>query len=93
MADALNAEETALYDDLVKRAGEVARRLLTERGLIYLDDLAPETARELLRTAWREAAQTRFEGLDIRELHAEIDIMVDSLVMDPEKGVGPVSIH
>lgn len=61
--------------------------------MIYLDDLEPEAARELLRTAWREAAQTRFEGLDISELHAEIDIMVDSLVMDPERSVSPVSIH
>lgn len=93
MADALSAEETALYDDLAKRAGDVARRLLTERGLIYLEDLAPEAARELLRTARREAAQTRFEGLDIREHHAEIDIMVDSLVMDPKQSVSPISIH
>lgn len=59
----------------------VAGRLLAERGLIYLDDLNPEAARELLRAAWREAARERFSGLDISELDAEIDAMVDSLVM------------
>lgn len=59
----------------------VARRLLAERGLIYLDDLDPQAARELLRAAWREAARERFAGLDISELDAEIDAMVDSLVM------------
>lgn len=59
----------------------VAGRLLAERGLIYLEDLDPEAARELLRAAWREAARERFSGLDISELDAEIDAMVDSLVM------------
>lgn len=59
----------------------VASRLLAERGLIYLEDLDPEAARELLRAAWREAARERFSGLDNSELDAAIDAMVDSLVM------------
>ena len=59
----------------------VAGRLLAEGGLIYLEDLDPEAARELLRAAWREAARERFAGLDISGLDAEIDAMVDSLVM------------
>ncbi|HAF81403.1 MAG TPA: hypothetical protein DCG66_10365 [Brevundimonas sp.] len=92
MADEITAEETALYEDLAERAGEVARRLLAERGLIYLDDLDPEAARDLLRIAWREAAQTRFEGLDISELHAEIDAMIESLVITPQ-GETLTSIH
>ncbi|MBA4806908.1 hypothetical protein [Brevundimonas sp.] len=86
MADEITAEETALYEDLAERAGEVARRLLAERGLIYLDDLDPEAARDLLGIAWREAAQTRFEGLDVSELHAEIDAMIQTLVMTPQGG-------
>lgn len=94
VADEFTAEETALYDELAERAGEVARRILAERGLIYLDDLAPEAARDLLRIAWREAAQARFEGQDVSELHAEIDLMVDSLVMSSESGApAPASIH
>jgi hypothetical protein len=92
VADEITAEETALYEDLAERAGEVARRLLAERGLIYLDDLDPEAARDLLRIAWREAAQTRFEGLDISELHAEIDAMIESLVITPQ-GETLTSIH
>ncbi|MBB5738628.1 MAG: hypothetical protein KKC29_00020 [Alphaproteobacteria bacterium] len=52
MADEFTAEETALYDELAERAGEVARRILAERGLIYLDDLTPAAARDLLRIAW-----------------------------------------
>ncbi len=59
----------------------VASRLLAERGLIYLEDLDPQEARELLRAAWRAAARERFSGLDISELDAEIDAMVDSVVM------------
>lgn len=94
MAEEFTAEETALYDDLAERAGEVARRILAERGLIYLDDLNPGAARDLLRIAWREAAQSRFEGQDVSELHVEIDIMIDSLIMSPESGPGAgLSIH
>lgn len=94
MADEFTAEETVLYDELAERAGEVARRILAERGLIYLDDLAPEAARDLLRIAWREAAQAQFEGQDVSELYAEIDLMVDSLVMSSESGApAPASIH
>lgn len=93
MTEPLTAEETALYEDLAERAGVVAKRLLAERGLIYLNDLDPEAARDVLRVAWREAAQSRFEGLDVTELHAEIDAMVDSIVMTPECGASRVSIH
>ncbi|MDA1322533.1 MAG: hypothetical protein ACT6R7_07480 [Brevundimonas aurantiaca] len=49
--------------------------------MIYLEDLKPEAARELLRAAWREAARERFSGLDISELDAEIDAVVDSLIL------------
>ena len=59
----------------------VAGRLLAEGRLIYLEDLDPEAARELLRAASREAGRERFAGLDISGLDAEIDAMVDSLVM------------
>ena len=87
MAEDLNAEETEIYEDLAERAGVVARRLLADQGLVYLDDLPPEAARELLRIAWREAAQERFQGMNITELHAEIDAMVASLIMaDPASG-------
>lgn len=81
LTDDLSDEEAEIYQDLAGRAGVVARRLLAERGLIYLEDLDPEAARELLRAAWREAACERFAGLDISGLDAEIDAMVDSLVM------------
>ncbi len=72
-----------IYNDLATRAGVVARRLLAERAVASLDDLDPAGAREVLRTAWREAAQDRFPGLDVTELHAEIDAMVDSRFMIP----------
>ncbi|HRO32052.1 MAG TPA: hypothetical protein PLQ03_01425 [Brevundimonas sp.] len=94
MAEELTAEETEIYSDLAEQAGVVARRLLAERGLTYLEDLAPEDARDVLRSAWREAARTEFEGHDLTELLAEIDAMVDSLVMtDPSSCGSPVSIH
>lgn len=83
MTEELSADETEIYNDLAGRAGAVARRLLAERGLVYLEDLDPEAARDLLREAWREAAAMRFLGLDITDLHAEIDTMVDSLVTTP----------
>ena len=94
MVDELTAEETELYNDLAERAGVVARRLLAERGLIYLEDLAAEDARAILRAAWREAARIRFDGEDITELLTEIDAMVASLVMSfPPSGTPPISIH
>ena len=94
MAEELTAEETEIYSDLAEQAGVVAQRLLAERGLIYLEDLAPEDARDVLRSAWREAARTRFDGQDLTELLVEIDAMVASLVMTgcPSEGP-PVSIH
>ena len=59
MAEEFSSEEAEAYADLAERAGVVARRILAERGLVYLDDLDPEAAREVLRTAWRCAiAQT-----------------------------------
>lgn len=68
-------------DDISARAGVVAQRLLAERGLYYLEDLAPDDARELLRAAWREAAEQMFEGPDLDVVHAEINITIDSLDM------------
>lgn len=68
-------------DDISARAGVVAQRLLAERGLYYLEDLEPDDARELLRAAWREAAGQMFQGPDLNVVHAEIDIMIDSLDM------------
>lgn len=67
--------------DIAIRAGVVAKRLLAELGLHYLEDLAPDSARELLRAAWREAAGQMFQGPDLEVVHAEIDIMIDSLDM------------
>lgn len=81
LTENLSDEEAKIYQDLAGRAGVVAARLLAERGLIYLEDLKPEAARELLRAAWREAARERFSGLDISELDAEIDAVVDSLIL------------
>lgn len=57
MAEEFSSEEAEVYADLAERAGVVARRILAERGLVYLDDLDPEAAREVLRTAWRCAAE------------------------------------
>jgi len=69
--------------DLAMRAGLVAKRLLAERGLIYLEDLNPDDCRTLLRAAWREAAAQLFSGADLDLVEAEIDIMIDSLDMTP----------
>nr|WP_314433940.1 hypothetical protein [uncultured Brevundimonas sp.] len=74
-------DEDEVGADLARRAGIVATRLLADRGLIYLEDLAPEDARELLRAAWREAAVDRFGAADSADLLAEVDVMIDSLVM------------
>lgn len=59
----------------------VAQRMLGERGLHYLEDLAPDDARELLRAAWREAAEQMFQGSDLNLVLGEVDIMIDSLDM------------
>lgn len=68
-------------EDIATRAGIVAQRLLSELGLDYLEDLAPDSARELLRAAWREAAGQMFQAGDLDVVQAEIDIMIDSLDM------------
>ncbi len=67
---------------LMMPAGVIAKRLLAERGLIYLEDLDPDTSREVLRAAWQQAARERFPQMDIEELVVEIDAMIDSLIMD-----------
>lgn len=92
MAEELSDEEAALYDELAEEAGVVATRLLAERGLIYLEDLAPEEAREVLRTAWLEATEARFAGQDLEELRGEIHAMIDSLVIDLSRPPG-VAVH
>lgn len=83
MAEEFSSDEAAVYADLAERAGAVARRILAERGLIYLEDLDPDAAREVLRAAWREAAA---------ELHEEIDAMVESLILTPARPEG-VPLH
>ncbi len=94
MAEELSAEETEIYEDLAQRAGVIAQRLLSEGNLAYLDDLPPEAARELLRSAWRIAAEERFRDLDISELYVEIDAMVDSIVMTgASPSATPLSVH
>lgn len=76
-------DEGAGTSDLAVRAGQVAKRLLAEQGLVYLDDLNPDDCRTLLRAAWREAATQLFSGADLDLVEAEIDIMIDSLDMTP----------
>nr|WP_315049805.1 hypothetical protein [uncultured Brevundimonas sp.] len=92
MPEEFSSEEAEVYADLAERAGVVARRILAERGLVYLDDLDPEEAREVLRAAWRCAAEDRFPSQDIAELHEEIDAMVESLIMTPARPEG-VALH
>jgi len=94
MSDESNAEEEEILDDLAERAGRIATRLLAERNIAYLDDLSTESARELLREAWRAAATERFAGMAIAELHQEIDLMIDSLMMDaPGSGLVRPRLH
>ena len=73
--------------DLMERAGVVAKRLLAERGLIYLNDLNPDDCNEVLKQAWREAARDRFPDADLTELFAEIDEMIESLIPFPQPEV------
>ena len=81
-------------NDISSRAGLVAQRLLAERGLVYLEDLTADDARELLRSAWREAAEQMFEGPDLSLVHAEIDIMIDSLDMtEPPPPMDRTQMH
>lgn len=75
-------DDEAIFTELAERAGVVARRILSERGVQFLDDLAPDLSREVLRTAWHEAAASRFPDVDVRELYDAIDEMVNSLIMD-----------
>ncbi len=88
MAEDFSSDEAEVYADLAERAGVVARRILAEEGLIYLEDLDPDAAREVLRAAWREAAEDRFPGEDLAELHEEIDAMVESLILTPARPDG-----
>ncbi len=86
--------EAAAYADLAERAGVIAKRLLAERGLIYLEDLDPDTSREVLRAAWQQAARERFPEMDIVELVVEIDAMIDSLIIDvPLAGDVGAAVH
>lgn len=82
MSDQPSPEEDAILTDLAHRAGRIATRLLETRHVAYLDDLAPQDTRDVLRAAWHAAAAERFAGEDIAELHQEIDAMIDSMVMD-----------
>ncbi|MBJ7483509.1 hypothetical protein [Brevundimonas sp.] len=81
--DHATENEDAIMADLLERAGIVAKRLLAERGLIYLNDLNPDESTAVLKEAWHEAARDRFPDADLAELHAEIDAMVESLIDFP----------
>ena len=48
---------------------------------ILVEGKRADEARELLRAAWREAAEQMFQGPDLDLVRAEIDIMIDSLDM------------
>lgn len=94
MSDDRTAEEEEILDDLAQGAGRIAAPLLAERNIAYLDDLSTESARELLREAWRAAATERLAGMDTAELHQEIDLMIDSLMMDaPGSGLVRPRLH
>lgn len=79
--------------DLMARAGVIAKRLLAERGLIYLNDLNPDESRDVLKAAWREAASDRFPTSDVAELRAEIDAMVESLIDFPPPHIPWSALH
>jgi hypothetical protein len=51
MDNDLSPEEEVIYIALATRAGVIAKRILSEGGVAYLDDLAAEAAREFLRAA------------------------------------------
>ena len=88
------AGDAAPAGDIATRAGVVAQRLLAERGLHYLEDMLPDDARELLRAAWREAAEQMFEGRDLDVVQAEIDIMLDSLdITEPPPPMHRSEVH
>ena len=82
MDDELSLEEEAIYSELAQRAGSILQRRLTDDGVAFLDDLPSEQAREVMRSAWREAAAERFGASNVVALFTAIEEMIDSMTMD-----------
>jgi hypothetical protein len=76
----LTADEIDVFHLLAGKAGEVAYRLLAERGAAHLNDFTAEAGRRILRQAWQEVAEVHFAGDDAANLQSAILEFVEAMI-------------
>lgn len=76
----LTPEEIDIFHLLAEQAGQVATRLLAERGIDTLQQVTPEAGRRVLRQAWLEVAEVWFAGSGVENLEQVIPEFVEAMI-------------
>jgi len=76
----LTPEEVDVFHLLAEHAGQVAHRLLAERGIEHLEQVTAEAGRRVLLQAWQEVAEAYFAHMDGVDLRSAIPEFVEAMI-------------
>ncbi len=76
----LTPEEVDVFHMLAEHAGQVAHRLLAERGIEHLEQVTAEAGRRVLMQAWQEVAEAYFANTDGMDLKSAIPEFVEAMI-------------
>jgi hypothetical protein len=76
----LTPDEIDVFHRLAEHAGQVATRLLAERGIEHLEQVTAEAGRRVLRQAWLEVAGTWFAEHETIDLQSAIPEFVEAMI-------------
>jgi len=76
----LTPEEVDVFHLLAEHAGQVAHRLLAERGIEHLEQVTAEAGRRVLLQAWQEVAEAYFASADGVDLQSAIPEFVEAMI-------------
>lgn len=76
----LSPEEIDVFHLLAEHAGQVAHRLLAERGIEHLEQMTAEAGRRVLRQAWQEVAEAYFTDIEGLDLQSAIPEFVEAMI-------------
>jgi len=76
----LTPDEIDIFHLLAEHAGQVAYRLLAERGASHLNDFTADAGRRILRQAWQEVAELYFASENAVDLQSAIPEFVEAMI-------------
>jgi acyl-CoA synthetase (AMP-forming)/AMP-acid ligase II len=76
----LTPDEIDVFNLLAEHAGQVASRLLAERGIERFEQVTAEAGRRVLHQAWQEVAESYFADKDAVNLQAAIPEFVEAMI-------------